>query len=503
PPAWQLAAERAADAAAAAARAAVGLEGGRQPPLSASFEVGQPSHAGRGRRKPPSRGKSSPSLGSIAPPSSLQDPKGPGEVVGPSLPRGEGVRPSPPRGEGMGPSLRRGEEEEDTPPLSEEQLCALCSEWQTAEIHKERGNRRYAIKSYEEALKCYRSAVSEMCRHPFRGTDRPGAATVASKVSSYHANSAAVLMHLGKLEEALGVCMQALGEDPKLGKSLLRMAHILLMLGDAGGARKYYAEAASVGSKREAEEGLRSCVEEEGEQARLREELGSCRRVASTASHSVSAHAQLKALLSKIDRGVAAAPRNVPFKALRTEVLSAMGRGAEARAVCERELKAAESCKLGGLDGLASQSVLWLHSLGRVLYDMCNLSEAAEKLEEALQRPGTPAATKVRPEHAVSLPATAHKPPIDETFLPNEPPLLRMVQRLESERSAGNHSFSRGEWSKAVAAYTRALTIDPTHTRFNALLFCNRAAAHSKHGQLQQLWSHAFTEVEEGAGRRS
>lgn len=98
-----------------------------------------------------------------------------------------------------------------------------------------------------------------------------------------------------------------------------------------------------------------------------------------------------------------------------------MGRGAEARAVCERELKAAESCKLGGLDGLASQSVLWLHSLGRVLYDMCNLSEAAEKLEEALQRPGTPAATKVRPEHAVSLPATAHKPPIDETFLPNEP----------------------------------------------------------------------------------
>lgn len=62
-----------------------------------------------------------------------------------------------------------------------------------------------------------------------------------------------------------------------------------------------------------------------------------------------------------------------------------------------------------------------------------------------------------------------------------------MVQRLESERSAGNQSFSRGEWSKAVAAYTRALTIDPTHTRFNALLFCNRAAAHSKHGQLQQV----------------
>eukprot|EP00966_Prymnesium_polylepis_P098293 2276550-Prymnesium_polylepis.1 len=36
-----------------------------------------------------------------------------------------------------------------------------------------------------------------------------------------------------------------------------------------------------------------------------------------------------------------AAPHNVPLKALRAEVLSAMGRGTEARAACDRELKAA------------------------------------------------------------------------------------------------------------------------------------------------------------------
>ena len=90
--------------------------------------------------------------------------------------------------------------------------------------------------------------------------------------------------------------------------------------------------------------------------------------------------------------------------------------------------------------------------MGRVLYDSSLLPEAQEKLAESLQRPHAPAGAK---------------------------PLARIVQRLETERAEGNNAFKRCDWPAAVAAYTRALAVDPTHARFNALLYCNRGAAHA------------------------
>ena len=105
------------------------------------------------------------------------------------------------------------------------------------------------------------------------------------------------------------------------------------------------------------------------------------------------------------------------------------------------------------------EASLWLYTLGRLLYDQSELEEASEKLKEALGRPGAPPACK---------------------------PLLRHAQRLETERTAGNNAFKRGDWAGAVDAYTRALQVDAGHARFNALLYCNRAAAHAKKGLLSQ-----------------
>ena len=47
--------------------------------------------------------------------------------------------------------------------------------------------------------------------------------------------------------DAVGECDAALRADRKLGKALLRVAHVQLMLGDTDEARRYYVEAASVG----------------------------------------------------------------------------------------------------------------------------------------------------------------------------------------------------------------------------------------------------------------
>merc|ERR1711938_18344 len=62
--------------------------------------------------------------------------------------------------------------------------------------------------------------------------------------------------------------------------------------------------------------------------------------------------------------------------------------------------------------------------------------------------------------------------------------LLRLAQRLEVERQAGNAAFKRGEWAAAAAGYTRGLQLDPNNGRFNALLYCNRAAANARRDSL-------------------
>ena len=157
-------------------------------------------------------------------------------------------------------------------------------------------------------------------------------------------------------------------------------------------------------------------------------------------------------LLARLEAFCAQAPHNRQLASLRAEALAVAGRFSEGRALCERELKAAE--RAGG-----DEASLWLYTLGRLLYDQSELEEASEKLKEALGRPGAPPACK---------------------------PLLRHAQRLETERTAGNNAFKRGDWAGAVDAYTRALQVDAGHARFNALLYYNRAAAHAKKGLLSQ-----------------
>jgi len=130
------------------------------------------------------------------------------------------------------------------------------------------------------------------------------------------------------------------------------------------------------------------------------------------------------------------------------------GRFQNARSLCEegRIHDEARSCAAG--------AALWLYTYGRVQYDAGELTSAADKFGEALQRPNAPHQCKA---------------------------LLKLAQRLEAARSAGNSAFKRGDWEAAVAAYSRALAVDPNHGRFNALLYCNRAAANGRRdGYLDQ-----------------
>jgi DnaJ family protein C protein 7 len=338
--------------------------------------------------------------------------------------------------------------------LSGEELAAQSPEWAAAEEQKERGNRRYAIKSWGEAHACYSRAVAELHRHPQRPGDGPAARAIRSRAASYLANSAAALMQLGKLPEALAECQAALKEDRRLGKALLRAAHVQLMLGDTEEARRFYAEAARAGARSESEAGTRSCSADETQAQRLNAELIMCRRASASTISGASASTQLRALVATLEGATGRAPHNAPLKALHAEALSAAGRASEARKLCAEQLAAPAAHR--------GHAAIWLYTLGRVLYDCSLLTEASEKLAEALQRPFPPAGAR---------------------------PLAKLAQKLDAERAEGNEAFKRQDWSAAVSAYTRALAVDPSHARFNALLYCNRGAAYGKQSQLQQAFA--------------
>ena len=65
--------------------------------------------------------------------------------------------------------------------------------------------------------------------------------------------------------------------------------------------------------------------------------------------------------------------------------------------------------------------------------------------------------------------------------------LLSPAKALLAARAEGNAAFKRGAWAAAVEAYTRALSVDPGHARFNAILYANRAAAWGHRDKLQQV----------------
>ena len=323
--------------------------------------------------------------------------------------------------------------------------------WRLAEEQKERGNRRYAIKSWAEANACYHKAIGELKKHASWGTPEPEGKALATKAASYHANSAAALMQQGRMADAVAECDASLRADRRLGKALLRVAHVQLMLGDTDEARRYYVEAATVGQPAESEAGLKACADDEQQAARLHAELIMCRRAAASTVGSASSSAQLKGLLHALETACARAPHNIALRSLQAEALSASGRMTEAHALCEAQLSTTAAHK--------GHAALWQYTLGRVLYDSSLLPEAADKLAESLSRPHAP---------------------------PGAKPLARLVQLLEKERSEGNTAFKQGQWTSAVDSYTRALAVDPTHARFNSLLYCNRGAAHAKNNALQQ-----------------
>jgi tetratricopeptide (TPR) repeat protein len=75
----------------------------------------------------------------------------------------------------------------------------------------------------------------------------------------------------------------------------------------------------------------------------------------------------------------------------------------------------------------------------------------------------------------------------------------RLVREMQARRECGNTEFRNVKYAKAYDAYSGALNLDPSHDSYNAILYCNRAAALMMLG----LYTEAVADCDEALKRRS
>ena len=75
----------------------------------------------------------------------------------------------------------------------------------------------------------------------------------------------------------------------------------------------------------------------------------------------------------------------------------------------------------------------------------------------------------------------------------------RLVREMQARRECGNTEFRNVKYAKAYDAYSGALNLDPSHDSYNAILYCNRAAALMMLG----LFTEAVADCDEALKRHS
>ena len=54
--------------------------------------------------------------------------------------------------------------------------------------------------------------------------------------------------------------------------------------------------------------------------------------------------------------------------------------------------------------------------------------------------------------------------------------LFKTIKKLSKTKERGNAAFKNRSWQAAIDEYSTALQIDPELKKFNAKLYCNKAA---------------------------
>ncbi|EXJ64293.1 hypothetical protein A1O7_00629 [Cladophialophora yegresii CBS 114405] len=289
------------------------------------------------------------------------------------------------------------------------------------EACKAAGNKFFKAKDYERAIQEYTKAVEAEPSNP-----------------TYLSNRAAAYISANKYNLALNDCLQASHIDPGNDKILHRLARVYTSLGRPQDALDTYAKIpnASATDTAAARKALQ-CIEMAQKQIDAEDGDG-------------------KMALWSIGEATKTLGAGTPTPR-RWQILKA-----------KANLKVGTANALGEVTGIAQslmrdnpQDAVAIVLAGRALY-----------LKDEKPRQGKSDYERAEDHFRQAL---ALDP--DNSEARNS---LRTMKKLDRARTAANDMFKRGKYSDAVAAYTEAITIDPTNKVTNAKLLGNRAMARIK-----------------------
>lgn len=284
------------------------------------------------------------------------------------------------------------------------------------------GNKHYKKEQFAEALRFYDRAV-ETC---------PSNAACRN-------NRAAALSGLGRLQEAVKECEEAIRLDPAYGKAHYRLSGLYLRLGQVESSRKHLL---SVGQQPDHTE-MRKLQT-------IERHLGICSEVRRMGDW--------KSALREADSVIAAgADSSLLINALRTEALLRLHHLVEADSTLSKALKYEIGSPL-----TPHSKFLGMLSHSYIYFVQAQVEMAFGRFENAVA-----SIEKARQLDPCNVEVSV---------------MWSKVKSAARARSQGNEFFKSRNFADACTAYSEGLKYDPS----NSVLYCNRAACHSKLGRWER-----------------
>ncbi|MCO5562053.1 hypothetical protein L7F22_015679 [Adiantum nelumboides] len=340
----------------------------------------------------------------------------------------------------------------------------VCESWRL------RGNQAYGNGDFPKAEEYYSRGASSV------SPDETSQSCIRASMLCY-SNRAATRMAVGRMREALADCKRAMVVDPSFLRVRLRAASCHLALGESKAAAdmfkeclKYAKESSKPDAKilAEAMEGVKKSQQLDEYSERALELLQKQTFMDSTSA------------LQLLNEALSISSFSEPLHELKAQVLLSLRRHEECLQFCEQTLPAAERSHGSAVhdknqDAYLKEACqsnenghlkLWRWRLSaKALYHLGKLEDSLELLvkhdEVLLGRP------------------------IDKgTNSESLAPFVANLHDLLRHKAAGNEAFQLGKHAEAVEHYTAALACNGDSRPFNAVCFCNRAAASQALGHI-------------------